>query len=260
MVFVHADQRGATVRQTPPSDWEELTVTNSFGMPSLSPPFLLEDIGRAKQSLAPGQLLIVSVVGTLRPDRSYQDDFVAAALLAKEAGAPVIEANFSCPNVGHKEGSLYLDPDAVFRFAQSIVRAIAPLPLLIKVGAFPTPALHKEVFLAAARAGVQGIAGINSVPMQISLSPSRSAAGVCGAAIRHEALRFVRTSRELIDTERLELSLLGCGGIVLPSHFDDFLEAGAHLALSATGMMWNPYLAIEWRKIDASQRARPVPV
>ncbi len=89
----------------PPKNIEELAVTNSFGMPSMSPEFLMEDIARANSFLKPGQVMIVSVVGTPRPNESFQDDFVEAALLAKDAGAKIIEANFSCPNVAKKRGA-----------------------------------------------------------------------------------------------------------------------------------------------------------
>ncbi len=66
---------------------EDLAVTNSFGMPSRSPAYLLEDIPRAQASLQKGQAMIVSVVGTPRPDHKFLEDFVAAARLAKDAGA-----------------------------------------------------------------------------------------------------------------------------------------------------------------------------
>jgi dihydroorotate dehydrogenase len=47
-------------------------------------------------------------------------------------------------------------------------------------------------------------------------------------------------------TFALFLALLGCGGIMLPEHFDAFFEAGADVAMSATGLMWDPYLAMRY--------------
>jgi hypothetical protein len=38
------------------------------------------------------------------------------------------------------------------------------------------------------------------------------------------------------------------GGITIPEHFNQFLNSGADIALSATGMMWNPYLAAQFHQ------------
>lgn len=65
--------------------------------------------------------------------------------------------------------------------------------------------------------------------------------------IREEALRFVKMARKIIDQERLDLELAGCGGMMQPEHFDEMLSEGAKVVMTATGMMWNPYLAHEWK-------------
>jgi dihydroorotate dehydrogenase (NAD+) catalytic subunit len=41
--------------------------------------------------------------------------------------------------------------------------------------------------------------------------------------------------------------LIGCGGITLSEHFDEFLDAGAEVATTATGMMWDPLLGLRWQ-------------
>lgn len=256
MIFIEPDSKTSAHQiDRIPSHIDQLNVTNSFGMPSKSPDFLLADIGKAQDSLSDGQLLIVSVVGTPNQGVSFAEDFVRAALLAKEAGAKVIEANFSCPNVGKAEGCLYMTPESVKTFASALVKAIHPIPLILKVGLFSNLELMREVFLAAARAGVRAICGINSVSMQVTrpdgkpaLGESRTSSGVCGACIRTEALHFIRHAAQINTKERLNLTLMGCGGIVEPSHFDEFLENGASAALTATGMMWDPYLAMRWHQ------------
>lgn len=232
---------------------EELTVTNSFGMPSRSPDYLLADIDAAKRSLGKEQLLIVSIVGTPNQGMSFLDDFVRTALFAKAAGAPVIEANFSCPNVDRSEGSLYTSPETVREYASAIAKAIHPIPLILKVGEIPDAKLLKQVLHSAALGGAKGICGLNSVSMKIldrhgkpALGQGRELSGVCGAAIRDRALHFVRTASNIIQKDRLDLTLLGCGGITAPEHFDLFLEAGALIAMSATGMMWDPLIAMRY--------------
>lgn len=247
--------RQATLVQTPSSKLEELAVTNSFGMPSRSPSFLFEDIAKANACLQEGQVMVVSVVGSVRGDCSFIEDFVKVATLAKEAGAKIVEANFSCPNVGKSEGCLYMSPTTVAEIGKALVKAISPLPLIIKVGTFPSEEQMGEVFLAAARAGIRAISGINTVSMAVvdstgnpALGPQRPTSGICGGPIREVALHFIETASKINKREKLDLTLLGVGGITLPEHFDRFFEAGADVAMSATGMMWDPYLAARYHQ------------
>ena len=229
---------------------ETAGITNSFGMPSQPPEYLREDIKKAKESLAPGQLLIVSAVGTPRPNEDFTQDFVEAVTMAKEYGAEVVEANFSCPNVCTGEGSLYTNPETVKDLGGKLVEALGNTPLILKIGFFRDPAIMREVFIAAAKAGVKGISGLNSVAMKVvdennepALGPDRLTSGVCGSPIRELALQFVRDARKIINEEKLDLALVGVGGVTEPEHFQDLLDAGANLAMSATGMMWDPLLA-----------------
>lgn len=238
-----------------PKQLTQVSITNSFGMPSMSHNFLYNDIRKAKESLEDGQLLIVSVVGTPGQGEDLASDFVLAADIARQGGAQVIEANFSCPNVASKEGSLFCDADSSYKIASRLVKAIAPLPLLVKVGYYPDHALLAQVLTSLAKAGVSGVCGINSVPMQVQnedgtspLGKGREKSGICGDLIRAKALDFIRHAREIIDKEKLGLELAGCGGIMLPEHFDQFLSSGASIVMSATGMMWDPYLAMRWHE------------
>lgn len=239
----------------PDRDIEHLAVTNSFGMPSRSPEYLLEDIAKAQGSLQDGQVLIVSIVGSVRPSLSFVDDFIAAARLAKEAGARIIEANFSCPNVDKKEGSLYMSASSVAEFSSKLVKAIHPLPLIIKVGVFSHPGQMRDCLIAAAKAGVRAVAGINTVSMHVveekgqpALGDARRKSGVCGGPIRNIALQFIEQAHDINRKEKLSLTLIGCGGITLPEHFELFLHKGADAATTATGMIWDPYLAVRYHQ------------
>lgn len=233
-----------------PQALSQITITNSFGMPSKSPEFLMEDIERANNCLSDGQVMIVSVVGTPNPHTTFAHDFVKSAQLAVNAGAKIIEANFSCPNVDKADGILYMNEEAVFAFTTKIARAIHPIPLILKVGVFSNPQQMQTTFLAAARGGAKAICGINSVSMTVTppLDETRKTSGVCGAAIRPQALDFIRNASTIIKANKLDLTLLGCGGIMLPEHFDEFFEAGAYVAMSATGMMWDPQLAMRYHE------------
>jgi dihydroorotate dehydrogenase (NAD+) catalytic subunit len=255
MIFVDPSEKPAKRIPAPCSDIAALAVTNSFGMPSKSPTFLMEDIARANASLQPGQVMIVSVVGTPRAEISFAQDFVRAAAFAKEAGAQIIEANFSCPNVDKKEGCLYLSEETVGELTTALVKAIHPIPLILKMGLFASEAQMRSVLIAAARAGAHAVCGINTISMAVvdekgdpALGPNRLTSGICGGPIRAAALDFVRQAHQINQQEKLGLTILGVGGITLPEHFDHFLDAGAKVALSATGMMWDPYLAARYHQ------------
>ena len=249
-----AENRAVAVKALP-EHLEELSITNSFGNPSKSPDFLLEDIAKANASLGKGQVMIVSVYGTPDQGVSLADDFVRAAVLAREAGAKIVEANFSCPNVEKAGGCLYMSAGTVLDFVRKLKGAVGTIPLLIKVGLFENEAQMRDVFLAAARGGADGICGINTISMEVvdaqghaALGEKRRTGGVCGGSIRKRALDFMHQASRLIKKEKLGLTLLGCGGIAKPEHFEEFLAAGASIAMTATGMMWDPYLALRYHE------------
>jgi len=43
----------------------------------------------------------------------------------------------------------------------------------------------------------------------------------------------------------MRYAILGSGGVTVPKDFREYRDAGADLVMSATGAMWNPYLAKE---------------
>jgi len=239
-----------------PESMDELAITNSFGMPSMAAEYLHKDIKLANSYLGDGQAMIVSIVGTASTAHDFVQDFVDTASLAADAGAQIIEVNYSCPNVVTGEGQIYHNPDAVYEISSALTKCLAPkhIPLIIKVGVMEDLEKMGQLFTQAQNAGVAAIAGINTLSMKVtdkesgipSLGASRLTSGVCGAPIRTAALDWVSTARSIITKQNLSLKLLGCGGIVKPQHFDDFLNAGADIAMSATGLMWDPYIAMNY--------------
>lgn len=267
MVYVETEgalfEEGKTLcqAQLPPTDLKQLAATNSFGIPSFDPDTVTADIARAQASLNEGQVMIVSVVGTPREGEDFVEDFVVAARLACAGGAEVIEADFSCPNVISCEGSIHTNPEAVETISRKMRAAIGERPLVIKLGVIADPRRLREVLIAAARAGVQAVCGINTVSTNVvdaqgapALGKNRLRSGVCGGPIREAALSFLRHAREIIDTDKLDLTLMGTGGVTDPAHFDFFFETGADVAMSAVGMMWDPYLAARYHEVNDACR------
>jgi dihydroorotate dehydrogenase len=255
--FDHIPQT-VTMASHPAHRIEDLVIAYSFGTPSSSPAYLLEDISRAHAPLQEGQLLIVSIMGTENEGRSLLQDFVDAAALARDAGAKVIECNFT-------KQMLYASPDKILDIGLVLAKAMHPIPLILKVRAFSSSKQMRDVLIAAAKAGIRAISGINGLPMRIedqkghpAFSQNRFRGEVCGGPMRNVALHFVEQAYAIIKREKLDLELIGVGGIAKPEHFFHFLERGAQLAMTARGMMWDPYLALRAHAYVEQKKQRAI--
>jgi dihydroorotate dehydrogenase len=233
------------------TNMSELAIANSIGNPSFILEDTLEEMNNARQLLKKNQILIASIFGTETKKRNMIDDFIYLAQQTKDAGFHAIEANFSCPNV-HTGGTIYTDPKLVATLTKKMVHVLKDIPLILKIGYIQNLELFKTILITAARAGAQGICGINTISRPIinkknkTVFPGRDKAGISGAPIRNAALSFIRNATAINAKEKLDLTLLATGGITLPEHFDIFFNAGADIAMSATGTMWDPYLALRY--------------
>lgn len=230
-------------------------ITNSIGNASDGLAIALADIEKARALLLPGQLLIISIYGTGNSQQELMQDFVLLAQKAQDAGAQIIEANFSCPNI-HQDGELYMDSQLVYAVTRAITHAIS-IPLFIKVGLLSDISQMRTVLRAAACAGARGITGINAVRMKVVnelnqpvFGNTRVYSGISGEPIRNLALSFLRDAITINDQEKLELTFVGMGGVMQPEQVNQFLDAGATVVQSATGAMWNPYLAMKYHTME----------
>ena len=237
-----------------PEDAQELTITNSFGVPSRGPNVWVDDMKRALKGAGKGQLLIMSVVGTIKPDFSeddYYDDFATAAREAVEAGAQVVEVNLSCPNVA-SEGVICYSPDAVEQIVQRTKKAIGAVPLVIKVGYYkPEQQKLLEDIVARVAPNIAAISAINTLAGEIRDANGEQAlpgvgrlrSGVCGAGITWAGLDMVRRLDALRTENGYSYEIIGVGGVMTPDDFWSYRKAGADVVQSVTGAMWNQYLA-----------------
>jgi len=240
----------ATTNQ--PASIDEISITNSFGMPSRDPTIWQEDIQKAKRGLGGGQVLIVSVVGT-PGECALSDDYARGARLAVEAGADMIEINLSCPNVATGEGSVYTDPIFSSAISKAVKQAIGVVPLMIKIGYL----INKEKLADVVKANapyVDAISGLNTLSFEVvnadgtSALPERLRSGVCGSAIRGCALEQAKRVVALRQKEKYDFAIVGVGGIMTTDHIRQFLNYGVDAVMSATGAMWNPHLAYQYWK------------
>jgi dihydroorotate dehydrogenase (NAD+) catalytic subunit len=243
-------------RRTMSKAVNQLTITNSFGNPSRGPAFWLKDINQASTMQKNGQLLIVSVVGTIQEgftESDYYQDFAYTAQLAVSAGADIIEVNLSCPNVAN-EGVLCYSPDAVKTICRLIKERIGDVPLIAKIGYFSAVQEKAlEQIVADNKQNVAAYSAINTIPVEVvndfgkQLLPGlgRLKSGACGASIKWAGLEMVKRLSSLRDQYNYNYEIIGVGGVMDFTDFMEYRAAGAAIVQSATGAMWNPNLATE---------------
>lgn len=240
---------------------EPLSITNSFGVPSYDPDFWQKDMARAVSFANDGQVVVGSFQGTPQGDgdvKAYIQDFRLAARLVKETGAKILEANLSCPNEGTTH-LLCFDIDRSVEIAEAIKQEIGNTPLILKMAYFANENELRE-FIKRVGKTADGLSAINTIPApivdkdgkQVLPGEGRLRSGVCGHAIKWAGVDMVKRlkkHREKLDTS---YTIIGVGGVTVPEDYDEYRKGGADVVQSATGAMWNPYLAQEIKGISIS--------
>lgn len=230
-------------------------TANSFGVPSPGPRQWMAQVAAALDRLSSGQMLIVSVMGydyegTGDPD-VLAADYRDAALLAAEAGAPVIELNLSCPNSLSDDivaAPLCEDPALVRRIVGKVRRDLPQnVKLVVKLSYLRFEAL--ESLVNSLGASVDGYAGINTVQCEVRTLdgghafPGRNLAGVSGKIIHDLALDFVTSLARIRSIGQHTFDILGMGGVTSPAAFENMYNAGASVVQSASGVFLDLFLS-----------------
>lgn len=196
----------------------------------------------------PSKIIIASIMGQDESEWTY------LAQKMEEAGADILECNFSCPNMT-KSGmgsDVGTDPELVERYTRA-ARKGSKLPILAKM----TPNItNMEIpAIAAVKGGANGIAAINTIKsiMNVDLynnfvtSPNvegkSSVGGYSGKAVKPIALRFIhdmKTNNELKD-----VPISGMGGIETWKDAVEFLALGCETIQVTTAVMQYGYRIIE---------------
>lgn len=241
---------------------EPLSITNSFGVPSKKPEAWQADVKKAIASIGKGQVMILSFMGTARENQTQQEfvnDFALAAKLAYETGAPILEIDISCPNIGN-EGLVCYDLDTSEKVCAAVRAAIGNTPLALKIGYFEHDE-QLEGFAKIAAKYAQDIAAINTLGATIVDKTGKQAlpgssvrlkGGVCGHAIKWAGLDMVKRLVKIRKKISASFTITGVGGVTIAQDYVDYKTAGADVVMSATGAMWNPYLAADIKKKNSS--------
>lgn len=236
---------------------EPLSITNSFGVPSRKPEVWQEDVRRAIESAGKGQVLVLSFMGTVKENQTQEefiDDYALAAKLARETGAKILEVNLSCPNIGN-EGLVCYNLEVTERVCDKIRNVTGNIPLILKVGYYDDDN-QLEKLARIANMYADSISGINTLQTtvvnekgeQALPGQNRLKSGVCGHAIKWAGLETVERLERIRDKFNYKFSIEGVGGVTVAKDYFEYKDVGADSVMSATGAMWNPYLAQEIKR------------
>jgi dihydroorotate dehydrogenase (NAD+) catalytic subunit len=167
-----------------------------------------------------GTAIIVNVCGA-------DDDEYAAVVeyLDTQEGIAAYELNISCPNVKTEGLCPALAPQSTFDLVKRI-KAASRRPLITKLS--PNVTSIVEIAQAAEEAGTDAVALVNTfLAMAVDLETRRPKlgnvyGGLSGPAIKPIALRMVHQV-----ASRLEVPVIGMGGIMTGTDALEFLVAGA---------------------------------
>jgi len=194
----------------------------------------------------PSKIIVASIMG------QNEEEWTKLAKLMTEAGADIIECNFSCPHMTSKGvgSDVGQNPDLVALYTKA-TRKGTQLPILAKmtpnIGNMEIPAI------AAMEAGATGIAAINTIKsiMNIELESfasepnvegKTSVGGYSGKAVKPIALRFIHEMKNCKELKETPIS--GMGGIETWRDAAEFLALGCENLQITTAVMQYGYRII----------------
>ncbi len=206
----------------------------------------LECFKRLKEKY-PTKVIVASIMG------QNEAEWEKLARLVTEAGADIVELNFSCPNMEEKGVGVDIgqDTDAVRRFTKAARRG-TNVPILAKMT--PNITDMRLPAEAAIEGGADGIAAINTIKSitgvnidtLVSAPAVRGASsigGYSGRAVKPIALRFIS---EMCNDERLKgAHLSGMGGVYTWRDAVEFMLLGAGSIQITTAVMEYGYRIID---------------
>lgn len=195
----------------------------------------------------PTKVMAVSIMG------STEEEWRILAKKVTEAGADIIECNFSCPQMTSSAmgSDVGQNPELVSKYTKAVVES-THLPVVAKmtpnIGNMEIPAL------AAMKAGASGIAAINTIKSITNIdlenmtampvvNAKSSISGYSGAAVKPIALRFITQIKQNEDLKNTPIT--GIGGIETWKDALEFILVGSSNLQVTTSVMQYGYRIVE---------------
>ncbi len=179
--------------------------------------------------------IIVNIAGS-----TIEDYVTVARELSKVKNVAGLELNISCPNV--KDGATLFgaSEELASELTREVKKVCANTPLFVKLSPNITDIVSMAV--AVEKAGADGLSLINTLlGMRIDLNSrkpilARGSGGLSGPAIKPVAIRMIyEVSR------KLNIPIIGMGGITCADDVIEFFLAGASAVAIGTENFINPY-------------------
>lgn len=195
----------------------------------------------------PNKVIIASIMG------ANEEEWEKLAKLVTEAGADMIECNFSCPQMtSHDMGSdVGQNPELVKKYCKAVKRG-SKLPMLAKM----TPNIGRmtDPAIASIEGGADGLALINTVKSITNIDLDKlvclpivngksSVSGYSGKAVKPIALRFLHELKTNEKTKNAPIS--GMGGIETWEDALEFILMGSSTLQVTTSIMQYGYRIVE---------------
>ena len=206
----------------------------------------LADIKRLKQEY-PDRVLISSIMG------ANEKEWEELARLSEEAGADMLELNFSCPQMtSHEMGSdVGTNAELCKKYCEAVRRG-SKLPFMAKMT--PNVTDMCPIAIASIEGGANGIAAINTVKSITNIDIKKkiglpivngksSISGYSGKAVKPIALRFIQQMKANPKLKDVEIS--GIGGIETWVDAVEFILLGCKTLQVTTGIMQYGYRIVE---------------
>lgn len=202
----------------PPRIWETpCGMLNSIGIPSEGLHKFLEEKLPRLRSLGPP--VIVSIAGN-----SLQEWRDLAAAIDESGSADMIELDLSCPNL--EQGFIWASDRQALAEAVAAAVEAARLPVISKLS--PNVRDISEMAVVAERAGTAAVSMVNSyLGMAIDIRTRRPALGNITGGLTGPAIRPMALYSVFATFQKIQVPIIGIGGIATWRDAVEFLLAGA---------------------------------
>jgi dihydroorotate dehydrogenase len=235
-----------------------VTLAVSLGMPSMEPDVWRKDVRRAKDALTAGQILIVSVAGTLAPGGDAEaliTDYARCAGWAVEAGADAVEVQLAVPDPFAEHAQMIFENVPLSAQILYRVRTTIGQPIVAKVGMFRSPRLLHETATKLAP-WANGFVLVHGVLRRVVDEDGKAAfegvgrdlADVVGADTFAVCARQVEEMLAWRKAGAWDRVVLAVGGITTTERALHLLHEGADAALVATAALVDPPFAARFRE------------
>lgn len=184
---------------------------------------------------------------------SNEQEWKDLAVMCEQAGAKLIEGNFSCPQMtSHDMGSdVGTNCDLVKSYCEAVT-SVTDIPFIAKMT--PNNKNMEEPAIAAIQGGAASVSAINTIKSVTNIdfenmtampvvNGKSSISGYSGAAVKPIALRFITNLLQCEELKGRDIS--GIGGIETWRDAAEFLALGCRNVQVTTAIMQYGYRIVE---------------